>query len=80
MKMINRVLVNANGSCNVALSGTKFLSDSKTYTNKLFNPATDYKVDTRATGRYMNLKVTMNGATNPELSKLQFDVKVTGVR
>ena len=80
MKMINRVLVNAKGSCNVALSGTKFLSDSKTYTNKLFNPATDYKVDTRATGRYMNLKVTMNGAINPELSKLQFDVKVTGVR
>jgi len=24
--------------------------------------------------------VTMNGATNPELTKLQFDIKVIGVR
>ena len=52
----------------------------KTYSNQLFNPATSNKVDVRASGRYMNLKVTMNGATNPELSKLQFSAKVIGVR
>jgi len=28
----------------------------------------------------MNLRVTMNGAINPELTKLQFDIKVIGVR
>jgi len=78
--MINKVLVNASGSCNIALVGTKYLSDSKTYTNQLFNPATSNKVDTRASGRYMNIKVTMNGTTNPELTKLQFGVKIVGVR
>lgn len=40
----------------------------------------DKKVDVRTSGRYMNLKVTMNGTTNPELSKLQFDIKMMGVR
>jgi len=79
-KQINRILVNAKGACNLAITGTKFLSDSKTFTNIAFDPATQYKVDTRVSGRYMNLKVTMDGATNPELTKLQFDIKVIGVR
>ena len=79
-KQINRILVNAKGACSLAITGTKFLGDSKTYTNIAFDPATQYKVDTRTSGRYMNLKVTMNGATNPELTKLQFDIKVIGVR
>lgn len=80
VKMINKILVNAKGSCNIALVGTKYLNDSKTYSNQLFNPATSHKIDTRATGRYMNIKVTMNGTTNPELTKLQFGVKIVGVR
>ena len=79
-KQINRILVNAKGSCNLAITGTSFLSDSKTFTDIAFNPATQYKVDTRTSGRYMNLRVTMDGATNPELTKLQFDIKVIGVR
>ena len=79
-KQINRILVNAKGACNLAITGTKFLGDSKSYTNIAFDPATQYKVDTRTSGRYMNLKVTMDGATNPELTKLQFDIKVIGVR
>jgi hypothetical protein len=79
-KQINRILVNAKGSCLLALTGTRFLSDSKTFTDIAFNPATQYKVDTRTSGRYMNLRVTMDGATNPELTKLQFDIKVIGVR
>ena len=78
--MCIRDRVNAKGACNLAITGTKFLSDSKTFTNIAFDPATQYKVDTRVSGRYMNLKVTMNGATNPELTKLQFDIKVIGVR
>ena len=80
VKHINRIEVNAVGSCLIALTGTQNLSDSKSYTNVTFNPATDHKVDVRTSGRYMNLKVTMNGATNPELSKLQFDIKMMGVR
>jgi len=80
IKHINRIHVNAKGTCLVALTGTQNLSDSKSYTNITFNPASNYKVDTRTSGRYMNLKVTMSGATNPELTKLQFDVNMLGVR
>ena len=79
-KQVNRILVSAKGACLLALTGTRFLNDSKTYTDLAFNPATQYKVDTRTSGRYMNLRVTMDGATNPELTKLQFDIKVIGVR
>jgi hypothetical protein len=80
MKQINRIHVTASGACKLAITGTKNLSDSKSYTDINFDPASQYKVDTRVSGRYMNLRVTMNGATNPELTKLQFDIKVIGVR
>jgi len=80
VKCINRIEVNSKGSVKLALTGTQHLSDSKTYTDVTFNPATDHKVDLRTSGRYMNLRVTMNGTTNPELSKLQFKVKAMGVR
>ena len=45
-----------------------------------FNPTTGYKLDVRTTGRYMNLKVQMDGSTNPKLGKLQFDIKLAGKR
>ena len=80
VKHINRIEVNAIGSCLLALTGTQNLSDSKSYTNVTFNPVTDHKVDVRTSGRYMNLRVTMNGTTNPQLSKLQFKLKSMGVR
>ena len=80
IKCINRIHVNAKGSCSIALTGTQNLSDSKSYTNVAFNPATQHKVDTRTSGRYMNLKVTMDGTTNPELTKLQFDIRMMGVK
>jgi len=79
-KQIKRIHVTAKGACKVALTGTKYLNDSVSYNNVNFNPATDHKVDVRTSGRFMNLKVTMNGTTNPELSNLQFDIKVIGVR
>ena len=80
VKCINRIEVSSVGSVKLALTGTQHLSDSKTYTDVSFNPATDHKIDLRTSGRYMNLRVTMNGTTNPKLSKLQFKIKAMGVR
>ena len=80
IKQINRIHVNSKGSVKLALVGTANLSDSKTYTDVTFNPATNHKIDVRTSGRFLNLRVTMNGATNPELTKLQFDLKLMGVR
>ena len=79
-KQIKRIHVTAKGACKLAITGTKHLNDTASYTNVDFNPATSHKVDVRTSGRFMNLKVTMNGVTNPELSNLQFDIKVIGVR
>jgi len=56
------------------------LSDSKSYSDVNFNPATDHKVDVRTSGRYMNLRVTMSGDDDMKLSKLQFKIKGMGVR
>ena len=80
IKCINRVEINSIGGLKIALTGTHNLSDSKSYTDITFDPATDHKVDLRTSGRYMNLKVSMSGTTNPRLTKLQFKVKVMGVR
>ena len=79
-KQIKRIHVTAKGACKLAITGTKFLSDTASYTNVDFNPASTHKVDVRTSGRFMNLKVTMNGTTNPQLTNLQFDIKVIGVR
>jgi hypothetical protein len=79
-KQIKRIHVTAKGACNLAITGTKYLSDTASYTNVAFDPASAHKVDVRTSGRFMNLKVTMNGTTNPELTKLQFDIKVIGAR
>ena len=80
IKCINRVEINSVGGLKLALVGTHNLSDSKSYTDITFNPVTDHKVDLRTSGRYMNLRVSMNGTTNPRLTKLQFKVKAMGVR
>lgn len=80
IKCINRIEINSIGGLKIALTGTHNLSDSKSYTDITFDPATDHKVDLRTSGRYMNLKVSMSGTTNPRLTKLQFKVKVMGVR
>lgn len=85
-KDIATIYPEAKGSLKVSLvgSGNK-LSDADLTTNfalkdKTFDPDTDYKVDTRESGRFMNLKVTMNGTNNPKLTTLQFGLRVPSKR
>ena len=80
VKHVSRIEVNASGLCKLAITGTMNLSDSKSYSDVNFNPATDHKVDVRTSGRYMNLRVTMSGDDDMKLSKLQFKIKGMGVR
>ncbi len=47
--------------------------------NKNFDSSKE-KVDTRVTGRYLNMKVQIDGDKNPKLTKLQFNLKVGGRR
>ena len=80
IKQINQVSVSSVADVKIALVGTQNLSDTKTYAFTTYTPASAYKIDVRTTGRYMNLKVQMDGATNPQLGKLQFDVRLLGQR
>jgi len=80
VKQINSIFVNSVGNVKISLVATQHLSDSKTYSYTTFDPSTAYKVDTRATGRYMNIKVAMDGSINPKLGKMQFQIKTTGRR
>ena len=80
IKWINGVYLDAVDSVKVAITATQQLTDTKTYTLKTFNPTNSHKVDFRTTGRYMNLKVQMDGNKNPKLGKLQFDIKLAGRR
>jgi len=80
IKWINGIWLDSAANVKVGLDATQHLTDSKTYPMQTFNPTTGYKLDVRTTGRYMNLKVQMDGSTNPKLGKLQFDIKLAGKR
>jgi hypothetical protein len=80
IKWINGVYLDAVQSMKIALTATQSLTDAKVYTLKTFDPSNTYKVDFRTTGRYMNIKVQMDGSKNPQMGKLQFDVKLAGKR
>ena len=80
IKQANSIYINSEGNIQVDIIGTQSLGATKNYSLSNFTTATDYKVDTRATGRYMNIKFQMNGSTNPKLGKIQLDIKPAGTR
>jgi len=80
IKWINGAYLDAVQSMKIALTATQNLTDTKTYTLKTFDPTSSYKMDFRTTGRYMNIKVQMDGNKNPKLGKIQFDIKTAGKR
>ena len=80
IKWINGIYLDSVNDVKVALTATQHLTDTKVYTFQTFTPATAHKLDVRTTGRYMNIKVQMSGSANPQLGKLQFDIKQAGKR
>ena len=80
VKSISSVYLDSVDDVKISVIGTHQLSDTKTYTLKSFDPTTESKVDFRTTGRYINIKVQMDGNKNPKLGKLQFYFKVSGRR
>ena len=80
IKWINGIYLDSVNDVKVALTATQHLTDTKVYNFQTFTPATAHKLDVRTTGRYMNIKVQMSGSANPQLGKLQFDIKQAGKR
>jgi len=45
-----------------------------------YNPTTSHKLDVRESGRYLNLRVTMDLTTNPKLTTMQFSLRAPSRR
>jgi hypothetical protein len=86
IKNISTIYPECKDSVYLSLVGhSSRLSDSSMSTeftthNKLFDPTTTHKLDIRESGRYVSLKVSMNGSNNPQLTTLQFTLKGAGSR
>ena len=79
-KWINAIHLDSMNSVQISVVGTNSITDTAVYSLQTFNPTTDYKLDFRTSGRYMNIKVQMLGASNPLLGRMQFELKVAGKR
>lgn len=86
IKDISTIYPESSNSVNVSFVGTSMLSDYLNLNtefsnhNRLYNPASSHKMDVRESGRYVHLKVAMNGTTNPKLTTMQFTFKGAGRR
>ena len=69
-----------SGAVKIGLTSTDNIGDSSSITTKDFNPANDYKLSFRETGRYFDMKIEMNGTTNPEITGMEFNVNPRGAR
>jgi len=80
-------------SVKVGLTSTDSIGDTSSITTKAFNPANDYKVNFRETGRFFDMKIEMttvdpsqsfhatnNPVANPEITGMEFEVKPKGAR
>jgi hypothetical protein len=85
-KDISTMYPESKGSFKISLVGssTKMtssaLNTSFNSKDKTFDPASDHKVNVRESGRFMNLRVTMNGTNNPKLTTIQFGLRGQGKR
>ncbi|MCS5589389.1 MAG: hypothetical protein NZ824_05410 [Candidatus Thioglobus sp.] len=80
IKQVNSAQISAEGKLKVAISGVFNTLDNPDYLDASFDPSKNFKVDTRAQGRYLSMRVTMNGDENPKLTTMQFEFKPTGKR
>jgi hypothetical protein len=85
-KDLNIMYPQSDGTVNIAVFGTSSkTSDSAlttgfNSTTRSFDPSSSHKIDVRQSGRYMNIRITMSGTTNPKLTSIQFSLKPTGWR
>jgi len=82
VKDFAQIFPESKGAFKLSFVGKDNISTSVTYTanEKSFNPTTSHKIDIREAGRYFNLKLTMDGTTNPQFTTLQFDIRIPSRR
>lgn len=70
-----------NKSYNFNFGASNILSQAPTYeTTAVFDAATDYKIDTRASGRYLSYKLTTSDYKDFSFAAFDAEVHVTGRR
>jgi len=84
-KTITGCNIKAEGGITISTASNKNINDVETYSNQVFDPDSNYKVNFRENGRFLSIKVTMvddsNGdAVNPKLTTISFDMKETSRR
>ena len=80
-KDISDIIVNSEDNIKIAVDGTYFLKDAKTYLDEYtFDSSEDFKVDVRSNGKYFSMRVTMDGAKNPKLTTMAFNLRIAGRR
>lgn len=66
---------------NFSMGGANLLSDAPTYeTTVSFNAASEYKIDSRASGRYLSYKLEVPTAKDFSFTGFDVDVSITGRR
>jgi hypothetical protein len=66
---------------NFSMGGANLLSDAPTYeTTVSFDSSVDYKIDSRASGRYLSYKVDIPVAKDFSFTGFDLDVSITGRR
>ena len=80
IKQVNSAQISAEGKLKVAINGVFNTLDNPDYLDDSFDPSKDFKVDARTSGRYLSMRVTMDGDVNPKLTTMQFDFKMRGKR
>ena len=80
-KDVSELTINSEEAIKVALDGTYTLKEEKTYADETtFDPADDFKLDVRTNGKYLSLRVTMDGTKNPKLTSIAVTLRVSGIR
>lgn len=81
IKQMTSIYIKAEDNLKVAIDPKIHLGEVKTYTDlPTFNPTLTNKVDVRASGRYLNIRVTMDGDKNPKMTTIQYRIRKSGIR
>ena len=81
-KFIKRIIpkMSGNGSVTFSLATQTYPGDSVTYTNYTFTPGTDWKIDTRASGKLIGYRVESSSNITWELHSVEFEFELMGLR
>jgi len=81
-KHIKRVIpkMSGTGSVTFSLAAQTYPGDAVTYKNYTFTPGTDWKIDTRISGKLIGYKVSSSSNITWDLSSVEFEYELIGLR